>query len=109
VSEAAYQGDVLADIRRLIEEDATLTELTAHRGYPIWLSYAERVRDAWSAKLLAGHVDNMEDLKYGAGFIEACRQLIGIPDSVARALDRARADVAEVEPEPAPEYASGVE
>lgn len=86
-----------ASVRALIEDSHLLAELTRHPGWAVLTRRAEDSLAHWQTRMNTGQCPTLEDYRHCAGFLEGSRQVLAIPETVARMVERRAAEREELE------------
>lgn len=89
--------DAYADdpIRQLIEDAHQLQELTRHPGWQVLTRLSGKDIEAWQTRMNSGKFKSLEEYKFCAGWLDGARQLLDVPATVQRQLERTQEAAAE--------------
>ena len=96
------------DLQQAIEDAFQLDELQKHPGWVIYTRYLREWLEQHEARLMSGHIDDLQEYKLVAGRTDGIRQALQIPEAAQKKVDVLRSAenqewVDEFVPEP--EYA----
>ena len=78
------------DVASLIEDNFQLTELQQHPGWAVLMRYVKEWLESHERRLMSGQIEDLQEYKLVAGRTDGIRQILDLPDMVARMLETAK-------------------